>query len=237
MRMSGSFIHKVRLDDLGRRSSHASLSSLPIVRDALLHPEHKHTGELIVASIVLALFLTFGARAQSVALRTNLLYWGTTTPNAGLDLRLADRWSVTLQGGHNPFRFPQWKDAEENVYNPKLLHWGVMPEVKYWPCRTYERSYIGLHGLYGQFNIGGLRMIDRLSRVRYEGYAYGAGLSYGYHFALGKRWGLELSLGAGYARLFYRRCDAYVCGDIGDYRYRDYWGPTKAEISLVYFIK
>lgn len=177
------------------------------------------------------------AGAQSAALRTNLLYWGTTTPNAGLDVRLADHWSLTLQGGHNPFLFPSWKDKEGNVYNPKLRHWGVMPEAKYWLCRTYERSYIGLHGLYGQFNVGGLKGLPLLERRRYQGYAYGGGISYGYQMALGKRWGLELSLGAGYVCLYYRPCDAYVCGDTGDYRCRDYWGPTKAEISLTYFIK
>lgn len=226
-----------RLIDLIRSTTVFASKPFAMVRDHLPSDASGLCLSLILLLFSMALQTTQSAKAQSVELRTNLLYWGTTTPNAGIGVRVGDHWSLSLQGGHNPFRFPQWRDADENVYNPKLLHWGVMPEAKYWLCRAYERSYIGLYGLYGQYNVGGLRMIDPLRATRYEGYAYGGGISYGYHFAVGKRCGLELSLGIGYARLCYRRCDAYVCGDIGDYRYRNYWGPTKAEISFVYFIK
>lgn len=175
--------------------------------------------------------------AQSVSVKTNLLYLATTTPNLGVDFRVADHWSMSLHGSYNPFLFPQWQDKYENVYNPKLIHWAVMPEVKYWFCETYERSFIGIHGIYGHFNVGGIPFVDSLKSVRYYGQAYGAGLSYGYQLPIGEQWGLELSLGLGFLRLQYNKCDAFVCGDTFGRFQRDYIGPTKAAVTLVYFIK
>ena len=192
---------------------------------------------LLLAVAFLLLFGGGRAAGQSVGVKSNLLYLATTTPNLGVDFRMADHWSMSFHGSYNPFLFPQWTDEEGNTYNPKIIHWGVMPELKYWFCRTYERSFIGLHGIYGQFNVGGIPFIDRLRSVRYHGQLYGGGISYGYQFAIGSRWGLELSLGAGYLAMLYDRCDAYVCGDSqGQYR-RDYVGPTKLAVTLVYFIK
>ena len=196
-----------------------------------------HRGRFLLLAVTLLLLLGGGrVVAQTVGIKSNLLYLTTTTPNLGVDFRMADHWSMSLHGSYNPFLFPQWTDEEGNAYNPKIIHWGVMPELKYWFCKTYERSFIGLHGIYGQFNIGGIPFIDQLRTVRYHGQIYGGGLSYGYQFAIGSRWGLELSLGAGYLRMQYDRCDAYVCGDTQGQYTRDYIGPTKAAISLVYFI-
>ena len=199
--------------------------------DLLLRSRH-----LLLVALLLLLFGGGRAVAQTVGVKSNLLYLATTTPNLGVDFRMADHWSMSLHGSYNPFLFPQWTDDEGNTYNPKIIHWGVMPEVKYWFCKTFERSFIGLHGIYGQFNIGGIPFIDELRTVRYHGQVYGGGLSYGYHFAIGSRWGLELSLGAGYLCMQYDRCDAYVCGDTQGQYTRSYIGPTKAAISLVYFI-
>lgn len=177
------------------------------------------------------------AEAQSVSVKTNLLYLATTTPNLGIDFRMADHWSMSLHGSYNPFLFPQWKDKLDNAYNPKLIHWSVVPELKYWFCKSYERSFIGIHGIYGHFNIGGIPFIDKLKSVRYYGKAFGGGLSYGYQLPIGGRWGLELSLGVGFVRLQYNKCDAFVCGDTLGRFQRDYIGPTKAAVTLVYFIK
>ena len=175
--------------------------------------------------------------AQQIGVKTNLLYLATTTPNLGIEFKLADRWTLGVEGSNNPFRFPQWMDDEGKVYNPKLIHWGVMPEAKYWFCGAYERSYLGVHGIYGEYNIGAIQFIRPLREVRYQGIAFGGGLSYGYHWAIGGRWGLELSAGAGFIRFLYAKCDGYTCGgEIGRYQ-TNYFGPTKLALSLVYFIK
>lgn len=189
---------------------------------------------------VLILFVSMfavGSRAQSVALKSNLAYLATTTPNLGIEFRLADHWSLSATGSYNPFLFPEWSDDNGNRYNPKLIHWSVVPEVKYWFCRSFERSFIGLHGIYGHFNVGAIPFIDVLKESRYHGKVYGGGLSYGYQWAIGGRWGLELSVGAGYLHFVYDKCDAFVCGLNQGAYVRDYIGPTKLAVTLVYFIK
>lgn len=174
--------------------------------------------------------------AQVVSVKSNLLYLGTSTPNIGFEFWLADHWSLGLTGSYNPFLYPQWEDESGNLYNPKLIHWTVVPEAKYWFCRAFERSFIGLHGIYGEFNIGGIPFIDKFKEARYQGYAYGGGLSYGYQWAIGGRWGLEVSAGVGYLHLVYDKCDAFVCGlNQGAYM-RDYFGPTKLAVTISYYL-
>ena len=188
--------------------------------------------------IALAVSFTLGLTsfAQTIAVKTNLAYLATTTPNLGLELRLHDKWSLNLSGSYNPFLFPQWQDESGREYNPKVMHWTVAPEVKYWFCKTYERSYLGVHGLYGRYNIGALPFISTLKDVRYYGQMYGGGLTYGYHWAVGGRWGIELSAGVGYLRFDYKRCESFVCGgELGAVK-RDYFGPTQFALSLCYFI-
>ena len=55
-------------------------------------------------AVVALLFLVLGtADAQKVAVKTNSLYWLTTTPNAGFEFALGDRWTFEIAGGYNPW--------------------------------------------------------------------------------------------------------------------------------------
>lgn len=194
--------------------------------------------EVCKVTLLCAILLLSGVRvmAQKVSVKSNVAYLATTTPNLGVEVRLADHWSLSASGSYNPFLFPQWEDDSGNLYNPKLIHWTVAPEVKYWFCRAYERSFVGLHGIYGAFNVGGIPFIDKLKETRYDGYAYGGGISYGYEWAIGGRWGLELSAGVGYLHLVYDKCDAFVCG-LGQGAFeRDYFGPTKFAVTISYYL-
>lgn len=175
--------------------------------------------------------------AQQVVVKTNTLYWATTTPNIGMEFRLSEKATLSVAGGYNPFNFKnQVRDDGTNL-NPKIRHWLVTPEFKYWFCRSFERGYLGLHGIYGEYNIAGIPFVKALKDYRYQGNAYGGGVSWGYQWAVGERWGVETSLGAGYLRMNYKKYDCGDCGDfLGEYE-RDYLGPTKAAVSLIYFIK
>lgn len=83
----------------------------------------------------------------------------------------------------------------------------------------------------------GISLLSFLEDNRYKGFAYGGGISYGHQWALGGRWGLELSLGGGFLHLEY---DKYNCGEcqesLGRYT-RNYWGLTKASIAILFFIQ
>ena len=170
--------------------------------------------------------------AQRVTVKTNTLYWLTTTPNLGVEVSAGRNWSMDLSANFNPFTFSGSKAS-----NPKMLHWLVQPELRYWPCKVFERQFWGIHGVYADYNMGGVKFIPFLKDHRYKGTLAGGGISYGYHWAIGKYWGLEASLGVGYLRMEY---DKYVCGTCGELEgrfKRNYFGPTKLALSVIYFIR
>lgn len=165
--------------------------------------------------------------AQNFTIKSNLLYDITTTINVGTEFSIAPKWTIDISGNYNPWQFED---------NKKLKHWLVQPELRYWMCEKFYGHFIGLHLHYAKYNVGGIELLG-LKDYRYEGDLYGGGFSYGYHFLLGKRWGMELSIGVGYARLEYDKYECAKCGDyINSYK-TNYFGPTKASISLIYFIK
>ena len=172
--------------------------------------------------------------ADDVALNTNLLYWATTTPNIGVEAGLSDHFSLGVAIGYNAFNFPNSK-SNPNL-NPKLHHWLLMPEGKYWFSDTFHKSYLGFHILGGQYNVGGLKFPHVLSTTRYQGWGIGAGVSYGYMWHLGRRWQMEFSAGVGYIYLNYSK---YKCGNCGKRlgsRSRNYVGPTKLALSVYYIL-
>ena len=190
--------------------------------------------------LLILLFMLWGSlslRGQEVALKTNLLYLATTTPNLGVEWRMGGNYTGAVTVGYNPFRLGQYLDAEGNTVNPKLRHWLAATEVRYWFCDPYMGWNIGVNLFGGEYNAGGIRFIHALKEGRYKGWAAGAGLTAGYHIPLSARWGLDLSLGMGYIYARYTQYDCYACGDKKDKYKKNYMGPTKAAVSLVYFMK
>ena len=173
--------------------------------------------------LLMMLFLSVGffqkAAAQEVAVKTNGLYWMTTTLNAGVEVGLSRKVTLELAGAYNPWTF---KD------NKKLRFWLVQPEAKYWLCEKFEGHCIGVHAHAAQF-------YSTLAHKRRDGYLAGAGISYGYDWILSPRLNLEAEIGAGYARLWYKESDCIPCMKSYERKHKNYFGPTKAALSLVYF--
>ncbi|MCC8062099.1 MAG: DUF3575 domain-containing protein [Rikenellaceae bacterium] len=174
------------------------------------------------------------SRAQDVALKTNLFYGiYTYTPNLGMEIALGQRSTFEVSGGYNPWNLNG--SAEDNK---KLVHWLGTVEYRYWLCRKFNGHFFGVHALGGQFNIARHELpllLGKGSRnYRYQGWGVGAGLTYGYQFVLGRHWNLEASAGIGYARLHYDKYDCIKCGRKLGTESRNYFGPTKAALSLVY---
>ena len=186
-------------------------------------------------AIFLAICLTSAQlRGGDVSLNTNLLYWLTATPNVGVDFAVARHITLSASGGYNAFNFPNYIAKNGADANPKLHHWAVRGEGRYWFDRTFRGVYLGIHAFGGQFNAGGLRFPAFLRDYRYEGRGAGAGVSVGYRLSLGRRWGIEASLGAGYINLHYTKYDCGSCGHRLRTRSRNLFGPTKAAISVSY---
>lgn len=109
--------------------------------------------------------------AQQVALKSNLLYWGTTTPNLGVELALDKKLTLDLTGAYNPWIF----GSKEG--NKKLQHWLVKPELRFWPYEKWDGHFLGIQGIFASYNAGGVHIplvpIGHLQDYRYEGYATG----------------------------------------------------------------
>lgn len=181
--------------------------------------------------LILILHLTLFAShlgAQQTALKTNVLFWGTTTPNAGVEVGITRQITLDIWGAYNAWKFGN--DMKLNLYL-------IQPEARYWFCRKFEGHFVGIHGHYGHFNIGQIPFISALNNYVLRGDLYGGGLSYGYHWAIGERWGLEASLGAGYAYMKYTKYRCADCGEAVGAFTRSYFGPTRAVFSVIYFLR
>lgn len=178
---------------------------------------------------------TWKAAAQQTGVRTNALYWLTSTPNLGVDIRIGHRSTIALQGGYNPFLFPSYKKGSKDV-NPKLLHWFVLPEYRYWFCRTYERWFLSAYGIYGKYNIEGVPFLGKREE-RYRGMAAGGGIGAGYQWPLGKHCGIELMIGIGYLYLKYDKFAGGTCGMRKESAERHWIGPNRIAVSFSYYIR
>ena len=177
------------------------------------------------------------ASAQQFGIKTNLLYLATTTPNIGAEWRTSSHFTLSTTVGYNGFNFPSNEDAEGAQRNPKLHHWIVMPEMKYWFRQAFTKSYLGLHSFYGRYNAGGIKFLPRLNKHRYRGLMTGCGISYGYQWVLGSCWGLEASAGVGYLYVKYDKHNCGSCGKKVAKGHQHRIAPTKAAVSIIYYIR
>ncbi|MDD6591098.1 MAG: DUF3575 domain-containing protein [Bacteroidales bacterium] len=182
-------------------------------------------------SLILTLASLLTANAQKVALKTNLLYDATTTPNLGAELAMGKKSTLQLFYGLNP-----WKFASDRT--KQLRHWLLMPEYRYWTCQKFNGHFFGIHALGGQYNVGGIDLpnpvFKDLDEKRYEGWYAGGGLTYGYQWLLSRHWNLEASVGVGYIRFHYKEFPCTECGALIQENNKNYFGPTKLALSLMY---
>lgn len=142
-----------------------------------------------------------GVSAQQVAVKTNLLYWATATPNIGAEVALSKHSTLGFSANYNP-----WTIGSDN----KIQHWFIRPEYRYWLTEKFTRLYFGVHAIGGKFEVGGFRIpvigdkiLTGLQNNYYVGKFAGAGISIGYQFYVSPHWNLELSAGAGLGLVSY----------------------------------
>lgn len=163
-----------------------------------------------------------------MAVKTNLLYDAALVPNLGLEFYLGKGWTIGANG-----MFAWWRIESKHYY--WRVYGGELSVRKYFGRAAEEKPLTGHHlGLYGQIltydvELGGSGYQSKLS--------YGGGIEYGYSFPIAKRLNLDLGLGVGYLGGEYKK---YKPSDIHyvwqETRQRHWFGPTKAEITLVWLI-
>lgn len=163
-----------------------------------------------------------------MAIKTNLLYDATTTLNMGVEFRLSNKTSLDVSANWNPVTFSD---------NRKWKHVLAQPEFRLWTKETFRGHFFGLHAHYAYYNISNLPkslFSQNMKDNRYEGWLAGAGVGYGYRRNFSRRWGLETVIGLGYTYLGYDKYKCGTCGEKLSSNKRNYFGPTKAAITLVY---
>ena len=187
---------------------------------------------LLLNMLILSMMSVMGQEKHKVpempvlAVKTNALYWATVTPNLGVEFALSKKFTMDISGNYNPWK---WSGSK------KFKHWLVQPELRYWSCDRFNGHFFGIHAFYAQFNMCGIKMFD-WEHKRYQGDLYGGGISYGYHWILKKRWSMEATIGVGYARVSYDRYNCRDCGSKLNSGHKNYFGPTKLGISLIYIL-
>ncbi|MBD5227618.1 MAG: DUF3575 domain-containing protein, partial [Bacteroidales bacterium] len=108
------------------------------MKDRSLRKTSRLVCRLVLLPLFVFLLISFPARlrAESVAVGTNMLYWLSATPNAGVEWAASERFSLALSFGYNAFNFPDRTNSAGNPANPKLHHWSVMPEGRLWLRHT-----------------------------------------------------------------------------------------------------
>lgn len=157
-----------------------------------------------------------------MAIKTNAVYWAVAVANLGVEFALGNHYSVDVPVIYSPY-------TVASDFRFRFLV--VQPELRYWLRSPMKGHFFGAHFHAGAFNIA----VDDKSRYQSPNGFYGIGLSYGYSLAFARHWAVEFTIGAGYA---YTKYDAYYNIPNGA-RYEksvpyDYWGITKAGISVVY---
>ena len=174
-----------------------------------------------------------------LALKTNLLYDAVSWLNFSVEVPIGDRFSALYY-----HQFPWWRWGKaKNEYCMRFLsiggegRWWFKPMPREKTDTRIKRDRLMGHfvGLYAE---SGKWDFERKRDICYQGEHWSAGLSYGYAMPIGKRLNLELSLSMGYASIAYR---GYTPSEDYEILWRDpekvgrwhYFGPTKAQVSLV----
>ena len=157
-----------------------------------------------------------------IALKTNLLFDAVGIQNLSLEVQVHKHITVD---------FPvMWSIGDiEREHGLKTI--AFQPERRWWLKSPGEGGhFFGIHAHAAWFNL-------KWEDTRYQTGKrplLGAGVGYGYRLPMGSHWAAEFNVGFGYANMKY---DTYYNIENGarlGNETKDYWGITRAGISLAY---
>ena len=165
-----------------------------------------------------------------ISLKTNLLYDAVLIPNVGLEINIYRNFTI-----YGDVMYAGWNIPARHVY---WDFYGAQAGLrKYFGRTAKERSFSGHYaGIYTQ----------ALAYDLQAGYIgqqtptlnVGVGVEYGYSFPVALGFNIDLDFGIGYVTGTYYEYD--VKDDHNAWRgtvQRNWFGPTKASVSLVWLIK
>lgn len=170
-------------------------------------------------------------------LKTNLLYDALAIPNIGIEFYLGKQWSISAD-----WMYGWWKNDNHNFY--WRAYGGTVALRKWFGSKAHDKPLTGHHiGIYA----GAITYDFELGRTGYMGGIpggtlwdrcnYTAGVEYGYSLPVTRRLNIDFTLGIGYFGGKYVKYEpkngwyAWVSTNK-----LNWFGPTKAEISIVWLI-
>lgn len=172
-----------------------------------------------------------------MALKTNMLYDVLAVPNFGAEFYLGKNWSIA-----GNWMYGWWNRNGSHRY--WRIYGGDIAVRKWFGKKADEKPLTGHHvGIYGQtftydFEWGGKGYMGGESGgTLWERMNYAVGVEYGYSLPIARRLNIDFTIGLGYWGGKYYE---YIPLD-GHYvwqatKNRHWFGPTKAEISLVWLL-
>jgi hypothetical protein len=167
------------------------------------------------------------SKPSPVALKTNLLYDVLLVPNIGIEVSLGRQWTVAGEG-----MLAWW--SSDNKHRYWQTYGGYLTVRRYLGTNQtpFTGHHVGAYGLALTYDVewGG-------KGYQASKFGFGGGLEYGYSMAVGRRLNLDFSLGIGYQGGEYKEYEPQ--GDRYMWlatRQRHWFGPTKAEVSLVWLL-
>lgn len=164
-----------------------------------------------------------------MAVKTNMLYDLAITPNIGVEFYLGNRFAIA-----GNWMYAWWKDHSAKWWH--RIYGGDLEIRRYFGALAEEKPLQGWHvGLYGgivtyDFEWGGRGYLG-------DRWSYGGGVSLGYSMPFKRRFNIDFTLGIGYLGGEYKEYlpidDCYVWQAT---KQRNWIGPTKLEVSLVWLI-
>jgi len=169
--------------------------------------------------------------------RSNMLFDALALPNIGVEFYLGNRLSI---GGN--WLYAWWSRNARHRY--WRAYGGELFSRRWFGSAAHGKPLTGHHlGIYGQiytydFEWGGKgEMGGKPGSNLWEKAQWGAGIEYGYSFPVGRRINIDCSLGLGYTTGYYHTYKPVDTHYVWQSTHRRKWfGPTKAEISLVWLI-
>lgn len=180
-------------------------------------------------------------------IRTNMAYDLLALPNIGAEFYIGRGFSVGVN-----WMYAWWNDR------PLMKFWrayGGELNLRWWlnsrkNIERHSTPFSGHHlGLYGQIYTYDIRVSGNNGELGgkpegnlFDSPFWAAGLEYGYTLPLTCRLSIDFSIGIGYTAGVYHkyRPDRIATGDVHyvwlETNRRKYFGPTKAEIALVWLI-
>ena len=175
-------------------------------------------GQFWTIALLLLLTTQQAAEAQSplgeatqhsrIALRTNLLYDATLSPNMGVDVRVDSLWTVGLLAGINAWDIDK---AENKKWRHVLFS---LRARKY--KNLFQKGYWEGDLIYSHYNVGNIKfpfgLYKSVKDHRLQGDLVALGGKYGYSWILARDWRIEAEAGVAVGYTWFKEYDCPHCG-------------------------